>query len=235
MAVSQTSNRQAMLLAVLFALAAFVAVVATLPDVGLTWDEPIYMGSAQNSAQWAGVLGRSILRLQPAQAFSDEVLNDYWGQDVGEQNAPMGKVVPALTWRLFRTILGDINALRLGNALIFAALVGLTCLVGAQMCGVVAGAFAAASLLFMPRLFLHGHLTALDVPVALAWLLVVWLFWRWSRAGHAAAPGLLLLGWGWSMASLWAQRTPATSFPLFSCSGCLSSGVSASPLCCWRV
>lgn len=211
MTVLQTSNRQALLLAVAFALAAFVAVVATLPDVGMTWDEPIYMESAQASAQWAGVLARSALRLQPTQAFSDDVLSEYWGQQVGEQNAPAGKVIPALTWRLFRSVLSDVNALRLGNALIFAALVGLTCLVGVQMSGAVAGAFAAASLLLMPRLFFHGHLTALDVPVAFVWLLAVWLLWRWSlQEAPRVWPAVLGMGLVYGL----ALATKNTSYVL---------------------
>ena len=88
------------------------------------------------------------------------------------------------------------TAMRLGNALIFAGLVGLVCLLGTQMAGRSPASSPPPAWSSMPRLFFHGHLTALDVPVAFAWLLTVWLFWRWTWrrerpvAGSAAGAGL---------------------------------------------
>jgi 4-amino-4-deoxy-L-arabinose transferase-like glycosyltransferase len=94
---------------------------------------------------------------------------------------------------------------------IFAALVALVFIVGAQMWGLAAGLFAAASLTLMPRLFFHGHLTALDIPVALAWLCTVWLFWRWTVRGSTRLwPAMLVLGLAYGA----ALATKNTSFLL---------------------
>ena len=206
-----TSSRQTLLLAAIVAVIVFVALAATMDDIGLTWDEPAYMGSAQAYASWYTVLGRSLLRLQPGQAFSPAVLDQYWQQEEADLHPPMGKVLPALTWRLLRGQVGDLTALRLGNALIFAALAGLVCLMGAQMAGPMAGVFAAASLVLMPRLFFHGHLTALDIPVSFAWLLTVWILWRWYEGGGKRAwPAVLPLGLAFGL----ALATKNTSFLL---------------------
>lgn len=203
-------RRQMVLLSLLVAVIAFVAVAATMRDAGLTWDEPAYMGSAQSYGSWFTVLARSALRLQPQQALSREALDTYWTQGQVDLHPPLGKILPALTWRLLKDIAGSITAMRLGNALIFAGLTGLICLMGMQLAGVVAGLFAALSFLLMPRLFFHGHLTALDVPVAFAWLLTVWLFWRWSMARQRLWPGIVLTGLAYGL----ALGTKNTSFVL---------------------
>jgi len=76
---------------------------------------------------------------------------------------------------------------------------------------VVAGVFAAASLVLMPRLFFHGHLTALDIPVAFAWLLTVYIFWRWTASQRPRLwLTVLLLGLSYGL----ALGTKNTSFVL---------------------
>ena len=45
--------------------------------------------------------------------------------------------------------------------------------------------------MLMPRFFLHAHLAALDVPVAMAWFAVVFIFWKTVDRK----------GWGWGL--LW--------------------------------
>ncbi len=166
-----------LLIALIIAVTVFTLMAATMADVGLTWDEPVYMGSARSYASWLTVLGRDVLRLQPFHAFSPAVLAQYWNQPPADLHPPLGKIVPALTWRLLRNSVGDITAFRWGNAVIFSLLVALVYLVAAQGASTAAGIFAAGSLCLMPRMFFHGHLTALDVPVAFAWVLTAWLFW----------------------------------------------------------
>lgn len=199
--MSVQDNRPRLLLALVIAAIAFALVAGTMSDVGLTWDEPVYMGSAQIYGQWFTVVARSLARLDPGDAFSAATLDRYWSQEEADLHPPLGKMLPALSWRLFKGVAGDVAALRLGNALIFAALAGMVFYVGAAMNGPAAGVFAAAAFLLMPRLFFHGHLTALDIPVAAAWLLVVWVFWRWARARRPRLwPSVLALGVCFGMA-----------------------------------
>jgi 4-amino-4-deoxy-L-arabinose transferase-like glycosyltransferase len=199
--IALPSLRLRLVLAALVALLTFVAVFATLDDVGLTWDEPAYMGSAQAYGDWFTVVGRSLARLDPAQAFSQSVLDQYWQQSQADLHPPLGKMLPAITWRLLRGALGDINALRTGNAVLFAGLVGIVFLLATQIAGLPGGLFAAAGLALMPRLFFHGHLTALDIPVAFAWALTVFIFWQWASSPRPRLwPIVLLLGLSYGLA-----------------------------------
>ena len=208
---SQSSALSAFILAVLVAIAVFAVVATTIPGVGLTWDEPAYMGSAQSYGAWFTIFSHSLTSLRPGDAFGKAVLDQYWQQGETDLHPPLGKIVPALTWRLFRDKLGDLTAMRLGNAAIFAALVGLVCLMGTQLSGAAAGLFAAASLTLMPRMFFHAHVTALDIPVAFAWLLTVWVFWHWTLAPRPRLlPWLLVLALAYGL----ALGTKNTSFIL---------------------
>lgn len=198
---SQPSRRALLALATLVFVAVLGLEVIALPDTGLTWDETAYMGSAQSYGMWFTVLARSLARLQPADAVSDAVLKQYWSQQLADLHPPLGKLAPAISWRLLRTVAGDIIALRLGNAALFAALVALVLIIGERSSGLPAGLFAAAALVAMPRLFFHGRLTALDIPVALAWMLTIWLFRRWALSSRPRLwPAVLWLGLSYGLA-----------------------------------
>ncbi len=179
-----TSPRTTLVLALVIALAAFVGVAATLGDVGLTWDEPAYMGSAKAYGEWLTVAAKSLARLDVSTPFSEPTLRAYWQHDSADQHPPVGKFAPAISWRLLRGAVDEVTALRMGNAALFAALTSLVFVLGAHVAGVAAGLFAAASFALMPRLFFHGHLTTLDIPVAFFWTLTVWLFLRWHGSAR---------------------------------------------------
>ena len=53
--------------------------------------------------------------------------------------------------------------------------------------GVHAGLLALALTAFHPSLLAHGHLATTDMPAALAMLLAIWAFWRWSLAPSVAS------------------------------------------------
>jgi len=205
------TSRSSALLAVFVALVAFAAVAATMGGVGLTWDEPAYMGSAQAYGDWLTVAGKSLARLDLATPFSSDTLGAYWQHDSTDQHPPVGKFAPAISWRLLRGVLDDMTALRLGNAAIFAALAALVFLLAARLCGTAGGLFAAASFVLMPRQFFHGHLTTLDIPVAFFWMLCVYIYWRWQSAPQRRRwPTLLALGVCYGL----ALGTKNTSFIL---------------------
>ncbi len=208
--LSRPSERSNIVLAALVAVIAFVALAATMDDVGLTWDEPAYMASAQSMGEWFTLVGQSILHADPGRAFAAPVLVKYWQHDQSDQHPPIGKLAPAISWRLLRGMTSDITAMRLGSAAVFAALVGLVCLFGAQFAGAAAGLFAAASLVLMPRLFFHGHLVTLDIPVSFFYVLTVWLFWRWAGASRRRWPTMVAMGIAYGL----ALGTKNTSFIL---------------------
>jgi 4-amino-4-deoxy-L-arabinose transferase-like glycosyltransferase len=158
-------------MAALLAGLTIILLVATAPAVGLTWDEPSYMGSAESYAHWVGVLVR-----HPTQAFSAQTIDAYWTS--GREHPPLDKLWSGLVWEAARHFFDDLTAHRLGNMILAGWLAGLVYLIVAETYGRTAGLFGAAALLAMPRVFFYAHLAALDLPVAVAIFAVTYLFWR---------------------------------------------------------
>ncbi|MFP4057580.1 MAG: ArnT family glycosyltransferase [Candidatus Brocadiia bacterium] len=161
-----------------FVVALGVAVV-TLDDPGLTWDEPFSILAGRSYAAWLGKLG--------SLPFDEESIAAHWRTNC--EHPPLAKVLMGLSQGLLGQGVSVLGA-RMAVAVLFALLVELVFRFGVGAFGGVAGACAAASLLCMPRVFGHGRLAALDVPMALTWLLAV--------AAFARAVGR---GWGWSVLS----------------------------------
>ena len=172
-------------ISLLLALATLVAVVATLPDAGITWDEPLYIKAARGYMSWLGVLRRGLQQRDLSQAFADETIVRWWVQDPTlELHPPLGKFLSGLTWAAFRSTLGSIAAHRLSNTLLFSGLVGLVFCMVAEAYDTASGIFAALSLLLMPRMFFHAHLANIDTTVAITWFVSMYVFWRYeSRPG----------------------------------------------------
>jgi hypothetical protein len=160
-------NIQAALIMVL----ALVLLVATEPQIGLTWDEPDYIVASEAYSSWLGKL-----ITQPAAAVSESVINESWS--VNHEHPPLDKIWSGLVWAGARFVLNDLTAHRLGNMILVSVLAGLLYLLIAGSYGQVAGLAAVAALLTLPRFFFHAHLAALDVPAACAIFLVTFLFWK---------------------------------------------------------
>ncbi len=151
-----------------------VFVMATLTDVGLTWDEPLYIKASRGYMTWLGILRRDV-----GQALSDGAIVRWWVQDPTlELHPPLGKLLSGLSWAAFRGLLGDIAAHRLSNAVLFSLLVATVFWMVSSMRGRASGMFAALSLVLMPRMFFHAHLANIDTTVAITWFLAMYAFWR---------------------------------------------------------
>ena len=165
-------------------LLALAAIVATLGDVGLTWDEPLYIKAARGYMSWLG-----LLRRDPASALSDSLIVRWWVQDPTlELHPPLGKLLSGLTWALFRNTVGDISAHRLANAGLFSLLVAMVYWMVGSAYDTPSGVFAALALLLMPRMFFHGHLSNIDTTVAITWFVAVYLFWLFQIRGRRPTP-----------------------------------------------
>jgi 4-amino-4-deoxy-L-arabinose transferase-like glycosyltransferase len=165
--------------------------VATAPQIGLTWDEPTYIVAAETYPAWYSELIR-----QPSYALSSEGVFRYW--EPSHEHPPLSKVWSGFVWLVARRIFDDLTAHRLGNILIVSMLIALLYLLVAQYYGRTAGLIAALALLTMPRFFFHAHLAAIDVPVTAMIFAVMYTFWL----GHDH-PGIrwtLLLGFVWGLA-----------------------------------
>ena len=134
-----------LLIGLALGLLALLTIVATLGDIGLTWDEPLYIKAARGYMSWLG-----LLRRDPTNALSDSVIVRWWVQDPTlELHPPLGKLLSGLTWAAFRTVVGDISAHRLANAGLFSLLVAMVYWLVSSAYGTPSGVFAALALLLV--------------------------------------------------------------------------------------
>jgi len=169
---------------VAFVVASSVTLV-TLDDPGLTWDEPFSIVPGRVYAAWFG----DLLRLP----FGRQAIHAYWSPN--HEHPPLAKLLMGAA----QALLGDgqcIVASRSAVAVLFALLVVLVLQFGSRAFGGLAGLMAAASLMCMPRVFGHAHFAALDVPMALTWLLAVVTFRRAINSGAWRASALSGLCFG---------------------------------------
>ena len=145
---------------------ALVAMLPTLEDIGLTWDEPYSILAGRSYAGWvAGLSGES---------FTQQAIDDAWRPN--HEHPPLAKVLMGIAQRVLGGGRSEVLASRFVVAVLFALTVELLFLFGSRAFGTAAGVFGALSLLCMPRVFGHAHLAALDIAMALTWLLSVVAF-----------------------------------------------------------
>lgn len=172
-------------IAVLLAVITIALLLVTARDIGLTWDEPVYIEASQSYLSWFGVLARN-----PGLAMQAQTVQQYW--ELNHEHPPFDKIWSGIFYHLTRFLFDDVTAHRFGNILLAGMLVGLIYWLVAPRYGKVAGLGAAGALLTMPRFFFHSHLAALDVPTTVTIVLVCFVFWH-----SLDRPGLrwtLLLG-----------------------------------------
>ena len=181
-------------MALLISVFVFVLLLATAPDIGLTWDEPAYIAAARSYMGWYGQVFTN-----PKEAFREEVITKAW--DVNHEHPPLDKIWSGAVWTLAHNFTNDLTAHRMGNMLLVAVLAGLLYLLILDAYGQVAGLVSVAALLTMPRFFFHAHLSALDIPAAISVFIVTFAFWK-TLERKSWAWGLLLgLIWGLALAT----------------------------------
>jgi 4-amino-4-deoxy-L-arabinose transferase-like glycosyltransferase len=148
-----------------------ISLIITAPDIGLTWDEPVYLTGAKSYISFFNLLVKD-----PHQAMKPETIDHYW--DLNHEHPPLDKVWSGVVWSCARYVFDDLTAHRLGNILLTAFLVLLLYLLVAESYGRMAGLFASIALMSMPRFFFHAHLASLDVPVAAGIFTVIFVFWQ---------------------------------------------------------
>ena len=156
------------------------ALVCTIGDFGLTWDEPAYRYSQVISQQWWEQLA-SARSLHDVQELLDpDVLLYYWpyGRHGINFHPPWAGQWNQATYAVFGHWMKDIPARRMATVIQFA----LTITIGFQFLsrryGFWVGAIAAWSLLLMPRLYGQAHLIDTDVPGLLIWAGTALAFWK---------------------------------------------------------
>jgi len=141
----------------------------SLPDLGLTWDEPFYIQYALSYFSW----------------FSHPQLHSILNHFPEEDHPPLAKYLIGTTLLLFSPWLDPLTSARISTIILSSFLVMLTFLIVRSLYGKPAAYFASLSLLSIPRLFGHMHFATLDLPLTLLFLLGAYFFSKassWKRA-----------------------------------------------------
>jgi 4-amino-4-deoxy-L-arabinose transferase-like glycosyltransferase len=175
-------------------IAATVLLLVTEQPAGFVRDESVYFASAEQHARWFQLLVSS-----PTLAMSDTSISQSFG--FNHEHPALMKNLYGLSFLLLHEKLGILRpaaAFRfpafLAAALILPLLFSLT----RRVFGRPAGIMAALSFLLVPRQFFEAHLSCFDVPMATAWLFVVFCFveamerprwWLFTGLAFGAAMG----------------------------------------------
>lgn len=166
----------------------------TEPQIGLTWDEPVYLMAARSYVAWF-----ERLATDPGDALQAGTIRRFW--EINHEHPPLDKIWSGMVWMVARQFLDDLPAQRLGNMLLVGIAVGVLYVTVASSSGVWSGIAAAVALISLPRFFFHAHLAALDVPAAVAFFLVTVLFWHTRRRSSVAWDVALGVAWGAALAT----------------------------------
>jgi 4-amino-4-deoxy-L-arabinose transferase-like glycosyltransferase len=159
---------------------ALVALVPTVGDLGLTWDEPAYRHSQIMSSQWWEQWGR-IRSWDDARGLLDSTtLLYYWpyGRYGINFHPPLAGQLNLAAYAVFGQWMKDIPARRMATVLEFALTIAIGSHFLARRYGVWTGVVMAASLLLMPRLYGQAHLIDTDTPGLLLWAVTALVFWK---------------------------------------------------------
>jgi 4-amino-4-deoxy-L-arabinose transferase-like glycosyltransferase len=174
-------NQRQVWLGLALAFVTLVVIVATLPDAGITWDEPLYIKASRGYMTWLGLLKRAVMQRDLSEVLSDATIVRWWVQDPTlELHPPLGKFLSGLTWATLRGILDDVSASRFSNAVLFSMLVAMVFWMVAFAYDTASGIFASLCLVLMPRMFFHAHLANIDTTVAITWFAAMYLFWKYQ-------------------------------------------------------
>ncbi len=159
---------------------ALAALIPTVADLGLTWDEPAYRYSQLLSGQWWGQWAR-VRSWDDVRAQMDpQTLLYYWhyGRFGINFHPPLAGQLNLATYAVLGGWMQDIPARRMATLIEFALTITIGFHFLARRYGIAAGAVMAGSLLLMPRLYGQAHLIDTDVPGLMLWAAAALAFWK---------------------------------------------------------
>lgn len=148
--------------------------------IGFTYDEPVYIAVARRNGGWLREWGRAWQEGDWLRPLRPEVLDLYW-HNRGPTQADRDMQPPFIKW-LFLLCQGCLDwaqgwlpIYRLPAMLCWAAAVAVMVMLLGPRWGWGAAVGGSLGLAWLPRLFGHAHLMALDGPVAsLTWMTTLW-------------------------------------------------------------
>ena len=170
-----------LLIAIIFC----VIILFTLNDYGVTWDEGVHFLAGDTYFDWL-------------RSPSIETIDKYWGfKATSTEHPPLCMLLGKITRYLFHekiSLLNGISSFR-ASTLVFVFLLSLALfsfvfnLYGMKIAFIVSLAF-----FFLPRIFFHSHLAALDYPATAMWFLTVYTYWRGIKEQKWIFYSSILLG-----------------------------------------
>ncbi len=156
----------------------------TLPDYGITWDEPLYYQAGDLYIEWTVNVLDGIFTGDAARWLNVDAIDRAWINNA--QHPPLVKITAGITKYIFGSYTDRISAYRISGILWFLLLLLLVFAIAYKTNGIAAGWFAILATASMPRLFADAHLVELDLPLAVTWLATLYCFyrgienWKWS-------------------------------------------------------
>lgn len=184
---SLPTSRSALVAALAVGACAAVLLVATSPQLPITWDEGEHIRRAEQAIDG---LGRA------DGGWSAQAISRQWEFTTQHEGHPagiawlvaVGKLFPGLGW-------GPLTQYRLGPMLLFGLAAGAVFFRLAVERGWTVAIVAVAALLSLPRMFAQAHLVALDGTLTAAWLLA-WASFPTNPLGSAREMCGFALLWG---------------------------------------
>ncbi|MFC1496680.1 glycosyltransferase family 39 protein [Candidatus Margulisiibacteriota bacterium] len=169
-------------IALILAIIGCCIILFTLSDYGLPWDEQVYYLAGDTYVNWLK---------NPALSNID----DYW--IINNEHPPFYKLLGGITKYIFYYKLNwfdAITAFRLANLFFVFAMLFFLFLFSCELYGLTVALFVTITFFFMPRLFYHAHIGALDYPIMTIWFLVCYSYWKGIKDQKWIIVSSLLLG-----------------------------------------
>jgi Dolichyl-phosphate-mannose-protein mannosyltransferase len=179
-------------------LVSLAALVPTVGDFGLTWDEPAYRYSQMLSSQWWEQVSKVYSWHDLEEAFDPLNLLYFWpyGRHGLNFHPPLAGQLNLAAHALFGHWMKDIPSRRMASVIEFALTITIGFHFLARRYGSSVGLVMAGSLLLMPRLYGQAHLIDTDTPGLLIWSATALAFWKGLHDPHSwrwrVAVGILL-------------------------------------------
>lgn len=153
----------------------------TATSIGYTYDEFVYAGEASRVAAWFREIAADLRTGRGLEWASREVVDTYWSSK--DMQPSLVKLMSVASVPVFSHVVAAFAAARSASFLFFGLTLTLTFLLGRELAGRSAGLSAALGLLFMPRVFGHAHLVALDTAVSSMVLASTYSAWKLLEKG----------------------------------------------------
>jgi len=163
-------SRDKLAAAVISSFCCFI-VALTISQYGITWDEGSYILAGETYTQWL-------------EKPSIQSIDAFW--KINHEHPPFYKIAGGISsYLLYKKLdlLNRVSAFRASILLfVFILTYSLFCF-SLELYGPKIASIVVLSFFFLPRIFFHSHLAALDYPVTAMWFLVVYSYWK-GRSGN---------------------------------------------------